>query len=68
MFHHASDSPYPTTNAPPLTTHLALNVCGALHRQCPCDDDRYGKEDDCAPDVVSRQTNLAGNSDEKRRY
>ena len=36
-----------------MPIHLTLDVCGALHRQCPCDDDRDGKEDDCSPDVVS---------------
>ena len=53
MVHQDNDSPYPTTNTPPLTTHHALNVCGALRRVCSCDDDRNGKEDDCAPDMVS---------------
>ena len=42
----------PTTNTSPLTTHLALNVCGALRHQCSFDDDKDGKEDDCAPDAV----------------
>ena len=26
---------YSNSNTPPLTTHLALNVCEALRRQCP---------------------------------
>ena len=66
MLHHANYSPYPFANTPPLTTHFDLNVCDELRRQCPWDDDRDGKEDDCDPDT--RQTNLAGNSGEKRRY
>ena len=45
------DYPYPTTNSPPLTTHHALIVCGALRRVFPCDDDRDAKEDDCNPDA-----------------
>ena len=52
MVHHTKDSLYPTTNIPPLTTHLALNVGGALRYQCLCDDDRDGKEDDCSPDMI----------------
>ena len=47
----AIDYPYPTTNTPPLTTHHALIVCEAVHRVCPCDDDRDAKEDDCDSDV-----------------
>ena len=31
---------YSTSNTPPLTTHLALNVCEALRGQCPCDEYR----------------------------
>ena len=42
----AIHNPYQTTNTPPLTTHHALIVCGALRRVCPCDDDRDAKEDD----------------------
>ena len=52
MVHHANDSPYPTTNSPPLTTHPALVVCEALRCRCPCDDVRDGKEDDCVRGVV----------------
>ena len=47
----ASDYPYQTINTPPLTTHLTLIVCGALHHVCPCDDDMDAKEDDCDSDV-----------------
>ena len=42
----AIDYPYSTTNTPPLTTHHALIVCGALRCVCPCDNDRDVKEDD----------------------
>ena len=58
---------YPTTNTPSLTTHHTLIVCEALRYVCPCDDDRDAKEDDC-DDLFLRQTNLAGNSYEMRRY
>ena len=51
--------PNPLLDAiPPLTTLLALIVCGALRCQFPCDNDRDRKEDDCphdcAPDMVLR--------------
>ena len=45
--HQAIDYLYTTTNTPPLTSHHALNMCGALRRVCPCDDDKDAKEDDC---------------------
>ena len=32
-----TDGPYPTTNSPPLTTHLALNVCEAYRRSSLCE-------------------------------
>ena len=42
--HHTAVHPtahtYSTSNTPPLTTHLALNVFGTLRGQCPCDEDR----------------------------
>ena len=47
----AINYPYPTANTPPLTTHHALIVCGALFCVCPCDDDRDANKDDCDPDV-----------------
>ena len=44
MHHHTAAHPtahtYSTSTTPPLTTHLALNVCEALCGQCPCDEDR----------------------------
>jgi len=43
---------YSTSNTPPLTTHLALNVCEALRRQCPCDEYRDEKRSDWIHDVV----------------
>ena len=50
---------YPTTNAPPLTTHHTLIVCEAVRRMCPCDDDRDAKKEDCedvpTPDQVSKK-------------
>jgi len=43
---------YSTSNTPPLTTHLALNVCEALRRQCPCDEYRDAKGRDCVFDLA----------------
>ena len=63
----AIDYPYPTTNTPPLTTHHALNVCGALHHVYSCDDDRDAKEDDCDSDV-SKPDQFSRKSYEMRRY
>ena len=37
---HPTAHTYSTSNTPPLTTHLALNVCEALRGQCPCDEYR----------------------------
>ena len=37
---------YSTSNTPPLTTHLALNVCEALRGQCPCDEYRDDTRND----------------------
>ena len=66
MVHQANDSPYSTTNTQPLITH-ALSICDALRRVCPCDDYRDAKKTIVFVTWFTRQTNLAGNSGEKRR-
>ena len=43
---------YSNSTTPPLTTHLALNVCEALRRQCPCDEYRDAKGRDCVFDLA----------------
>ena len=35
------------------------NVCGTLRHQCPCDDNRDEKEDDCAHDMVFTSDQLS---------
>ena len=54
--HHTAAHPtahtYSTSNISPLTTHLALNVCEALRRQCPCDEYRDAKGRDCVFDLA----------------
>ena len=48
--HHTAVHPtahtYSTSNTPPPTAHLALNVCEALRGQCPCDGDRDATRND----------------------
>ena len=53
MVHQTNDSPYSTINQPPMTTHLAINVCGALRCKCLCNNDMDAKKDNCDPDVFA---------------
>ena len=66
--HHTAVHPtahtYSTSNTPPLTTHLALNVLGTLRGQCPCDEYRDEKRSDWICHVCTPLLNVRANSPE----
>ena len=66
--HHTAVHPtahtYTTSNTPPLTTHLALNVFGTLRGQCPCDEYRDEKRSDWICHVCTPLLNVRANSPE----
>ena len=61
---HPTAHTYSTSNTPPLTTHLALNVFGTLRGQCPCDEYRDEKRSDWICHVCTPLLNVRANSPE----